>query len=196
MTTDEYLTLITSEHKNKPNFMAVMKALIDPLVDRLNFLNSLNSYFDQDTATGDQLQIIADWCGAPSTIPNTEVIPFFGFSDQEGTLGFGETDDSSVGGYWRDSGMAGYKAVSMSSDLFRKVIKAQILLNKSDCTESSAKEIISLVTDKGFQFTDNMDMTITFTFLESYTIQDRELVRLMFPRPSGVKLILEGEYGY
>ncbi|MFP0547871.1 DUF2612 domain-containing protein [Acinetobacter baumannii] len=196
MTTDDYLAFITSEHKDKQNFMAMMKALVDPLVDRLNFLNVLNSYFDQDTATGDQLQVIADWCGAPNSIPNSIVIPFFGFSDQAGTLGFGETDDSSVGGYWRDSGMAGYKATSISTDLLRKVIKAQILLNSSDCSESSAKSIISLVTDKQFKFKDNLDMTITFTFLETYGIQDKELVRLMFPRPSGVKLIFEGEYGY
>lgn len=196
MTTDEYLTLITSEHKNKPNFMAVMKALIDPLVDRLNFLNSLNSYFDQDTATGDQLQIVADWCGAPNSIPSATLISYFGFSDQDGTLGFGEIGEPTTGGYWRDVGMPGYRALTMSIDLFRRVIKAQILLNKSDCTQSSAKEIISLITDKQFKFTDNMDMTITFTFLEAYTVQDKELVRLMFPRSSGVKLIFEGDNGY
>lgn len=196
MTTDDYLALITSEHKDKPNFMSMMRALIDPLVDRLNLLNSLNSYFDQDTATGDQLQIVADWCGAPNSIPSAILIPYFGFSDQDGTLGFGEIGEPTTGGYWRDVGMPGYRALTMPIDLFRRVIKAQILLNKSDCTQSSAKEIISLVTDKQFKFTDNMDMTITFTFLEAYTVQDKELVRLMFPRSSGVKLIFEGDNGY
>lgn len=196
MTTDGYLSLITSEHQNKPKFMSMMRVLIDPLVDRLNFLNNLNSYFDQDTATGDQLQIIADWCGAPNSVPNSAFIPYFGFSDQDGTLGFGEIGEPTTGGYWRDVGMAAYRATTMSIDLFRRVIKAQILLNKSDCTQSSAKEIISLVTDKQFKFTDNLDMTITFAFLETYTTQDRELVRLMFPRSSGVKLIFEGDYEY
>ena len=84
----------------------------------------------------------------------------------------------------------------MSQDLFRRTIKAKILLNQSDCTEASAKAIISLITDKLFRFVDNKDMTITFVFLEDHNDSDRELVKLLFPLPAGVKLMFEGEDDY
>jgi hypothetical protein len=108
-----------------------------------------------------------------------------------------ETNDPTfVSGYWRESGVSGFRALAMSKDLFKKVVKAKIKFNHSDCTIDSAKEIIEMVLDKGFKIKDNLDMTVTFSFLESYDLSDRELVKLMFPLPSGVKLIFEGEDEY
>lgn len=99
-----------------------------------------------------------------------------------------ETNDPTfVSGYWRESGVSGFRALAMSKDLFKKVVKAKIKLNHSDCTIDSAKEIIEIVLDKGFKIKDNLDMTVTF-FLESYGLSDRELVKLMFPLSSGVKV--------
>lgn len=197
MDASKYVALLTSQHRDKPKFRKTVEVLINPLIDCLEFLNSLNGKFDLETATGDQLQIIADWVGAPNSIPNAVPVPFFGFQGQPGSLTWRDIDDPSIkSGYWRESGMSGYTALAMSPQLFKKVIKAKILLNKSDCSEQSAKEIISLVIDKQFKFKDNLNMTITFTFLESYDVYERELVKLMFPVPSGVRLIFEGEDDY
>ncbi|MEQ1203038.1 DUF2612 domain-containing protein [Acinetobacter baumannii] len=196
MDASKYVALLTSQHREKPNFRKTVETLINPLIDCLEFLNSLNDKFDLETATGDQLQIIADWVGAPNSIPNAVPVPYFGFQGQPGSLTWRDIDPSIKSGYWRESGMSGYTALAMSPQLFKKVIKAKILLNKSDCSELSAKEIISLVIDKRFKFKDNLNMTITFTFLESYEVFERELVKLMFPVPSGVRLIFEGEDEY
>ncbi|WP_311959737.1 DUF2612 domain-containing protein, partial [Acinetobacter baumannii] len=38
-----------------------------------------NEKFDLDTATGDQLHILAEWVGAPLVVPNIIPLPFFGF---------------------------------------------------------------------------------------------------------------------
>ncbi|EOQ63889.1 hypothetical protein F935_01519 [Acinetobacter calcoaceticus ANC 3811] len=197
MDASKYIALLTSQHRDKPKFRKTVDVLINPLIDCLEFLNSLNDKFDLDTATGDQLQIIADWVGAPNSIPNAVPVPYFGFQGQPGSLTWRDTEYPNIkSGYWRESGMSGYTALKMSPQLFKKVIKAKILLNKSDCSEQSAKEIISLVIDKQFKFIDNLNMTITFTFLESYEVYERELVKLMFPVPSGVRLIFEGEDEY
>lgn len=191
-----YLSLITSQHRTKPNFLATVKASVDPIIDAINCLNTMNEKFDIDTATGDQLQIIADWIGAANAIPNSVPVPFFGFDGQPDALPFSETDDASVGGYFRESGISDSSALTMNSDLFKKVVQAKILLNNTDCSDESAKQIISLVTDKKFKFTDNLNMTVTFSFLDSYEIWEKELVRLMFPVPSGVRLLFEGEDDY
>ncbi len=197
MDASKYVALLTSQHRDKPKFRKTVEALINPLIDCLDFLNGLNDKFDLETATGDQLQIIADWVGAPNSIPNAVPVPFFGFQGQPGSLTWRDTEYPNIkSGYWRESGMSGYTALKMSSQLFKKVIKAKILLNKSDCSEQSAKEIISLVIDKRFKFKDNLNMTITFIFLDSYEVYERELVKLMFPVPSGVRLIFEGEDEY
>jgi len=193
----KYIELLTSQHRDKPRFREMVEASISPLIDCLECLNGLDSKFDLETAEGDQLQIIADWLGAPNSIPNSIPVPYFGFQGQPESLPWRETNDPSFkSGYWRESGMSGYTALKMTPQLFKRVIKAKILLNQSDCSELSAKEIIYLITDKPFKFKDNKDMTVTFLFLESYEQFERELVKLMFPLPSGVRLIFEGEDDY
>jgi len=193
----KYIALLTSQHRDKPKFRETVEASLNPLIDCLECLYGLGSKFDLETAKGDQLQIIADWVGAPNSIPNSVPVPYFGFQGQPASLPWRETSDPSFqSGYWRESGMSGFTALKMSQDLFRRTIKAKILLNQSDCTEASAKAIISLITDKLFRFVDNKDMTITFVFLEDHNDSDRELVKLLFPLPAGVKLMFEGEDDY
>lgn len=196
MSTDKYLSLIISQHKQKPKFNEVVKASIEPIIDCGNLLKALNSYFDIDTATGDQLQIIADWVGAQNAIPNAIPIPFFGFADQPESLPAAEQDGTDFGGYWRESGMSDHRALAMSEQLFKRVVKAKIKLNNSDCTLSSAKEILETVLDQSFKIKDNDDMTVTFSFSTAYEVWQRELVKLLFPLPSGVRLIFEGEDEY
>lgn len=196
MANEKYLSLITSQHR-KPKFISTVQASIDPLIDCIDFFKTINNEFDPDTASGLPLQIIAEWVGAVNSIPNSIPTAFFGYEGQPGSLPMRETSDPSFkGGFWRESGVSGFRALAMPKDLFKKVVKAKIKLNHSDCSIDSAKEIIEMVLDKSFKIKDNSDMTVTFTFLESYEVFERELVKLMFPLPSGVKLIFEGEDDY
>lgn len=39
----EYTALITSEHRDKPRFMAVVGPLVQPLVDQMNVLQSMRA---------------------------------------------------------------------------------------------------------------------------------------------------------
>lgn len=196
MDSDKFLSLITSQHKDKPKFIATVKASIDPIIDAIDCMNAMNEKFVIDEANGDQLQIIADWLGAANAIPNSIPIPFFGFEDQPESLTWAETDDLTIGGYWRESGISDYTSLPVDSILFKRIVKAKILLNRSDCTEQSAMEIIRLVLDKNFNFKDNLNMTISFNFLEEYEVWERELVVLMFPLPSGARLLFGGEDDY
>ncbi|WOE32191.1 MULTISPECIES: DUF2612 domain-containing protein [unclassified Acinetobacter] len=195
MNENKYLDLITSQHR-QPKFQSVVSATTNPVIDCINLLQSINEKFDIDSAVGSQLQIIAEWIGAPNSIANSVPVPFFGFKDQLDSLPFGEQDGTSWGGYWRESGMNSYKALTMSSTLFKRAIKAQIKLNQSDCSIESVKEVIELITDKAFKIKDNNDMSVTFSFLENYEDWEREFVRIMFPLPAGVRLIFGGEDEY
>lgn len=193
--TGKYLSLITSQHQ-KPRYVETVRTSLDPFIDCMQFINTINERFEIDTSSGPPLQIIADWVGAPNSIPNSIVVPFFGFRDQPGTLPFSEQTHDFQGGFWRESGVSGFRAMAMSKELFRKVVKAKIKLNHSDCSIDSAKEIIGMVLDKKFKIHDKQDMTVVFEFLEDYELFERELVNLMFPLPSGVKLKFWGEDDY
>lgn len=196
MVNEKYLSLITSQHQ-KPNFISTVQTSINPLIDCIEFMKSIHEEFDLEHATDLPLQIIAEWVGAANSIPNSVPIAFFGFPRQLASLPMRETDDPAFrGGYWRESGLSGYRALAMPKELFKKVVKAKIKLNHSDCTIDSAKEIIEMVLNKKFKIKDNQNMSVTFIFLEDYEEYERELVKLIFPLPSGVKLIFEGEDDY
>jgi len=58
-----YLSLITSEHKRWPKYMAFIAALCQPSVDQQNLLQQFPSLFDVDLAVGDQEDKIGAWVG-------------------------------------------------------------------------------------------------------------------------------------
>ncbi|MDT1822459.1 DUF2612 domain-containing protein, partial [Acinetobacter baumannii] len=114
MQTDGYLNLIINEHRSKPKFRQTVKESIEPILDCMSVLQSINEKFDLDSATGDQLRIIAEWVGAPLVVPNIVPLPFFGFDGQPEALTFGETDNPDIGGFWRESGVSSYRGQSLS----------------------------------------------------------------------------------
>ncbi|WP_113740969.1 DUF2612 domain-containing protein [Acinetobacter baumannii] len=193
MQTDGYLNLIINEHRSKPKFRQTVKESIEPILDCMSVLQSINEKFDLDSATGDQLRIIAEWVGAPLVVPNIVPLPFFGFDGQPEALTFGETDNPDIGGFWRESGVSSYRGQSIPPKKLPNAVRAKILLNNSDCTLDEAFEICKLLTDVPFKLKDNRDMTVTFEFLAEFQPIDKELVRLLFPLPSGVELIFSDE---
>jgi len=54
-----YLNLVTSQHQNKPKFMAWLSNPLRILDDTAILANSFYSYFDIDRAIGAQLDILA-----------------------------------------------------------------------------------------------------------------------------------------
>ena len=53
-----YLDRVTSEHKDKPKFMALVEARLKPFVDIFELLEEIDRAFDIDTAEGNQLDMI------------------------------------------------------------------------------------------------------------------------------------------
>lgn len=193
MQTVNYLNLIINEHRSKPKFRQTVKESIEPILDCMSVLQSINEKFDLDSATGDQIRIIAEWVGAPLVVPNIVPLPFFGFDGQPEALTFGETDNPDIGGFWRESGVSSYRGQSIPPQKLSSVVKAKILLNNCDCTLDEAFEICKLLTDVPFKLKDKRDMTVLFEFLAEFQTIDKELVRLLFPLPSGVELIFSDE---
>ncbi len=191
-TIGDYKKLITSQHRSKTKFVAIVEAVNSPLVDCFNFLNNLHKHYDVDSADDPYLETLARWTGTPLIIPGAAQLEYFGFIDQENALTFGETDDPDVGGYFRESGQSGTGGLIPKGRFLRSLIKAKILKNTSTGNIDQTKEIFKLVLNHDkFKVIDNKDMSVTFKFLTRESYSDRILVQLFFPLPAGVSLIIE-----
>lgn len=58
-----YTSLIPSANQPKPNFIATLQAILQPIQENINALNSMPGLFDIDTAVGDQLDKVGQWVG-------------------------------------------------------------------------------------------------------------------------------------
>lgn len=73
MTADitQYLGLITSEHNQRPKFMAVMSTLMQPCADIRDSLLGMSALFDLDAAVGDQQDKNGQWIGQSRNLDPT-----------------------------------------------------------------------------------------------------------------------------
>ena len=193
-TIDDYASLITSQHKHKERFNLMVKAVSQPMIDCFNFLKNLNSKYDVENSNDPYLETLARWTGTPLIIPGATQLEYFGFDDQENALTFGEIGDPSVGGYFRESGQSGTGGLAPTGEFLRRLIQAKILKNHSTGNIRETKQILSLVLDHDqFKVMDNNNMTVSFINLAPrITATDKILVRMFFPLPSGVELLIEG----
>lgn len=63
-----YLNLITSEYRDKPNFIAWVTANLNIADGGVEVAESFNNEFDLDLATGNQLDILGDILGQARTV--------------------------------------------------------------------------------------------------------------------------------
>lgn len=190
---NEYLGLVTSQHRQKTKFIESIRVAITPIVGCQNLLSKMSELHDLETATGNSLEQLALWTGTPLVIPGAAQLEYFGFIDQENSMTFGETDDPEVGGYFRESGQSGTGGLIPTGDFLRRLIKAKILKNKSTGNINETKAILELALNHShFKVFDNRDMTVTFKNLATqFTTMQRILVQMFFPLPAGVELIIE-----
>lgn len=64
ITDNQYTGLITSEHNQQPNYMAMVALLTQPMVDNQNALAMFAALFNIYTAVGEQLDFLGQWIGA------------------------------------------------------------------------------------------------------------------------------------
>lgn len=130
--TDRYTDLITSEHQDKPNFAAVLAAILQPVADIIETVDALPAAFDLDAAVGAQLDIVGLWVGVSRLLLEPLVGVYFSFDTVH--LGFDE-------GQWQGpfdptSGLA-----SLPDDAYRALLYATIAANRWDGTIPGAYRV-------------------------------------------------------
>lgn len=150
----DYTGKITSEHSDKPKYMAMVALVAQAFVDVSGVSEELPEDFDLDGAVGVQLDDVGLWVGISRGV-NTPLAGVYFALDVDG-LGFDQ-------GAWKgpfdpDSGVT-----SLDDDTYRVLLRAKIGANRWDGTMESSKEILDLVfTGDSLVFIrDNQDMTMT-----------------------------------
>ncbi len=132
----DYTVLITSEHRDKPRFMATVRALVQPLVDQMNVLQSMPSKFDLDNAVGVQLDDVGLWVGVSRKVRTPLTGIYFSF-DVAG-LGFDQ-------GIWKGPFDPDTGLTVLDNDTYRLVIRAKIGANHWDGTLASSAAILNSI---------------------------------------------------
>ena len=125
MSADDYLALITSEHRHRPKFEAVVAGLAGPFVEMQAMLERMRTLHDIDTATGVHLDRAGEWIGRSRYV----AIPLENVYFSWGVEGLGWNE-----GYWKGKYDPNRGMVRLSDDAYRTVLKAKIGANRWDGT--------------------------------------------------------------
>lgn len=154
---DSYLELITSEHRDRPQFNAVVSALTSPLAEVADQLAALVDAFDLDLAQGVQLDAIGLWVG----IGRTVAVPLAGvYFEWDGTAAVGWSN-----GFWKGPFDPSTGPSVMDDATYRTMIRAKIAANFWDGTLEGLYETWDFVFGPGIiEVLDNQDMTMTIVY--------------------------------
>lgn len=131
-----YLALISSEHADKPNFLAALSVALQPLADNLAVSSELPTLFDLDEAEGVQLDIIGLWVGRSRFL--SVPLPNVYFSLGLAGLGFAQ-------GAWRGPYDPTSGLVRMPDEPYRTLLKFQVQANRWDGSIDAAYAAYSVL---------------------------------------------------
>lgn len=143
--TSNYTGLITSEHSDKPKYMAMVGAVAQPLVDALNVSQGMPDDFDLDTAIGVQLDQVGLWIGIGRRINTPLTGVYFSFD----TVGLGFDQGVWKGPFDPDTGV-----IELDDETYRLLLRAKIAANHWDGMMETSKPILDAVfnPDGGAEF--------------------------------------------
>ena len=150
---------ITSEHSDKPNFMAMVTATVQPFANMKAMFLSAPLLFDLEVAVGQQLDVVGEWVGASRSLgaPLTGV-----YFTLDGT---GPGFDYGV---WKGPYDPSTGLVLLPDEFFRLVIKTKILNNSWDGSKDSIYNLTDvLFSPSGYTYyiEDHGDLTINIGLL-------------------------------
>ncbi|MBC2659821.1 DUF2612 domain-containing protein [Pseudomonas sp. MSSRFD41] len=150
----DYTGKITSEHLDRPKYMAMVQAVSQCFLDSGNASEILPTVFDLDIAIGVQLDTVGEWVGVSRNIKT----PLSGIYFALDTPGLGFDEGAWRGPFDPDSGIT-----VLDDETYRTLIRAKIGANHWDGTLEQSRAILDLVFDNDtFVFIqDNQDMTMT-----------------------------------
>lgn len=122
---DNYVDLITSEHRVRPKYTALVSMYAGAFSSIGVRLGQMPQEFDIDTATGVQLDAVGEWVGLARIVrvPIDNVYFEWDDADSPTVTGWGH-------GIWRGRFESGTQVQSLSDSIYRRMLKAKALINQ------------------------------------------------------------------
>ncbi|MGZ2501731.1 DUF2612 domain-containing protein [Rhizobium leguminosarum] len=117
---------VLTQYRESPKLLHVIRSYLQQLWIAQNAICDLPSYFDLDTAVGDQLTIIGKWMGFPRCHCVCDVQPVFGFACDTPTVGGRTVTGFCEGGIWLACNDDGISEICITDDeVYRKLLIAR-----------------------------------------------------------------------
>ena len=131
---DDYLNLVTGEHRTRPNFIAVLSAILQPFVDEIAVLESIPGKYDVDVASGRQLDVVGQWVNLGRNL--NEPIAGVYFSLDDAALGLDA-------GFLKGKEDPAEGVIALDDPTYRLMLYAQIAANYWDGSLQQAQRILA-----------------------------------------------------
>ncbi|KAA6459618.1 DUF2612 domain-containing protein [Acidobacteria bacterium AB60] len=182
-TLQDYLNLVTSQHRDKPKFMAKVAEEIQPLVDIMATLFSMIGRFTPN-ATGNDLDMVGTRVGTSRNLEAALTGVYFTWGN--GGPGWGA--GTMISPTDSPSGLT-----VLPDDAFQTLIKLTIAQNNWDGTIPGAYAVWNAVMGSGFPILiqDNQDMTMLVVFpagIQSVVVKALLADGYFNMRPAGVRV--------
>lgn len=151
-----YTDLITSQHRGKPKFEALVDLDTKAFSDIAELLASIPGKFDLDTAVGAQLDVVGEWVGLSRYI-GTELTGVY-FSLDDAALGLDA-------GFLKGPFDPSTGLTSLDDETYRMALRAKIGANHWDGSLEELQDILNIVFNNypaDVFVGDHQDMSMSF----------------------------------
>ena len=124
------------QHQGKPILEGFVKSFFEPMNGLEQAFAELIDERKLETSQGKQLDGVASIVGVTRSVPNAIFLPFFGYIDQPAGRAYGVAR-------YRHEGESTLAEYGLPDGLFRVLIKAKIIANKSTGTVNDILEFVT-----------------------------------------------------
>ncbi len=152
-----YTDLISPSHRDKPDFVAVVEAVTDPVKTALGKIAEIPADFDLDSAIGAQLDVLGQWIGRSRYV----FVPIVRY-----WLSLGIADRGLNQGEWFQNAIEESSVTALDDETYRLLLRAKILANRWDGTAQGAVAAYRKMfgPDAMIFIDDPQSMAVTFCF--------------------------------
>jgi hypothetical protein len=133
-TLSSYEALVSSQHSDKPKFIATIDAVAGPAVEVFDALQKLPTDFGLDTAVGVQLDAVGRWIGRSRQLATPLLGVYFSFD----TPGLGFDEGTWIGPYDPDTQLS-----VLPDEAYRALLYIKAAANEWDGSNAQMYEIFS-----------------------------------------------------
>ena len=189
----DFLSNSPSLFVESENLKKVIEVILNQYqIDQEKYLWLIDNILNLEIAEKYHLDFIGQLVGQDRFLVNFNQEKYFGFLGSYQSETLGTLSDESVGGYWNSvDNFISSSARRLNDDEYKRIIKARIIYNNSNCLMNDLLNVVNLITNR----TDNRISLVKHGQLVIKSIDESGLLTYFFDRLELEDNILPITYG-